>query len=175
MSLAIDDFKAKLTGGGVRGNLYSCIINSPSVASIPSELTTFMCKAASLPSSVIGQIDVPFRGRQLRVAGDRTFENWTATLYNDQEFQIRNGFETWLNAINAHASGLQSDLSPTAYQAQIIVNQLDRTNAIIKTYTIEGAFPINISGVDVAYDNNDTIEEFTVEFAYQYWTSDTTS
>jgi len=134
-----------------------------------------MCKAASLPSSVIGQIDVPFRGRQLRVAGDRTFENWTATLYNDQEFQIRNGFETWLNAINAHASGLQSDLSPTAYQAQIIVNQLDRTNAIIKTYTIEGAFPINISGVDVAYDNNDTIEEFTVEFAYQYWTSDTTS
>jgi len=177
MSLAINDFKAKMSGGGARANLFSCIINSPGVAvgSWPSELTSFMCKGASLPASVIGEVAVPFRGRIMKIAGDRTFENWTATIFCDHAFEIRNAFEKWMNAMNGHETGLMEKLNPSDYQAQIVVNQLDRADEIIKTYTIEGAFPINLGAIELGYDTNDAIEEFTVEFAYTYWTSDTTS
>jgi hypothetical protein len=172
MSLRIDEFKSKLVGGGARPNLFRCIINSPGVASgVPSELTTFMCKGAALPASVIANIDVPFRGRQLKVAGDRTFENWTATIFNETSFAVRDSFERWMNSINGHASGVAASTNPADYQAQIIVDQLDRTNSVIKSYTIEGAFPVNVSAIELAYDTNDTIEEFTVEFAYQYWSA----
>jgi hypothetical protein len=176
MSLAINDFKSKLTGGGARGNLYSCIITSPGVTSdVPQELTSFMCKGASLPSSVVGQIDVPFRGRQLKVAGDRTFENWTATLINDSKFEIRDAMEKWMNAIQGHENGIAESTNPADYQVQITVNQLDRQDNIVKSYVIEGAFPVNVAAIDLSYDANDAIEEFTVEFAYQYWTAKTTT
>ncbi|TRZ51551.1 MAG: hypothetical protein D4S01_04485 [Dehalococcoidia bacterium] len=170
MTLAVNNFKAKLTGGGARPNLYRCTITNPHVrAGINPELTSFMCKGASLPSSVIGQIDVPFRGRQIRVAGDRTFENWTATIFNEASFAVRSAFERWMNAINGNVSGIAQSTNPADYQAQIEIDQLDRRDNVIKTYTLEGAFPINVGAIDLAFDANDAIEEFTVEFAYQYW------
>jgi hypothetical protein len=119
-------------------------------------------------------IDVPFRGRQLKVAGDRTFEPWTVTIINDTDFTVRNSMERWSNGINAHSAntGLTN---PVDYQADLIVEQLDRDESVIKTYNFRGCFPINISAIDLAYETVDTIEEFTVEFQIQYWESNTTS
>ena len=168
MSLRVDDLKAKLTGGGARPNLFKATINFPNYAGGNGDLTSFLCKAAQLPSSVIGQIDVPFRGRQLKVAGDRTFENWTITLINEDGFEVRNSFERWANGINEHRNGT-GILNPADYQADLIIEQLNRQNETIKEIVIRGAFPVNVAGIDLSYDTTDTIEEYTVEFAYQYW------
>jgi hypothetical protein len=119
-------------------------------------------------------IEVPFRGRQLKIAGDRTFETWTATILNDTDFTIRNSMERWMNGINSHAAntGLTN---PVDYQADLVVEQLDRDETVLKTYNFRGAFPINVSAIDLNYETVDTVEEFTVEFAVQYWESGTTS
>jgi hypothetical protein len=168
MSLRVDDLKAKLTGGGARPNLFKATINFPNYAGGNTDLTSFLCKAAQMPSSVVGQIDVPFRGRQLKVAGDRTFENWTITVINEDGFEVRNSFERWQNGINEHRNGT-GILNPADYQADLIIEQLNRQNEVIKTITLRGAFPVNVAGIDLSYDTTDTIEEYTVEFAYQYW------
>ena len=172
--LGVDDFKAKLTGGGARPNLFKATINFPAYAGGDSEFTSFMVKGAGLPASVIANIDVPFRGRQLKIAGDRTFEPWTITVINDSEMRVRNSFETWMSGINNHVenTGLQN---PTDYQADMIVEQLGKDGSVTKTYTLRGAYPTNISQIDLSYDTNDAIEEFTVEINYQYWESNTTS
>lgn len=170
----VDDFKAKLIGGGARANLFKTTLTFPAYASGDTELAQFMCKAAQLPGSIIGQIDVPFRGRQLKIAGDRTFENWTVTIINDTNMATRDAFERWSNGINEHvANGGLTD--PADYMTDMAVEQLDKSGEVTKTYTIRGAYPVNISAIDVSNDSADTIEEFTVEFAYQYWESNTTT
>ena len=115
-----------------------------------------------------------FRGRQLQIAGDRTFEPWTVTIINDTDFTVRNSMERWMNAINEHAAntGLTN---PADYQTDLFVDQLDKDGVKLKSYVIKSAFPTNVSAIDLAYDTNDTIEEFTVEFQMQYWESNTTS
>ena len=119
-------------------------------------------------------IDVPFRGRQLRVAGDRTFEPWTVTIINDTDFAVRDSMERWANGINNHKAntGLTN---PTDYQADLLVEQLDRDESVIKTYNFRGCFPVNIAAIELNYETVDTIEEFTVEFAIQYWESNSTT
>ena len=170
----VDDFKAKLIGGGARANLFKATIAFPAYAAGDSELAQFMCKAAQLPSSVVGQIDVPYRGRQMKIAGDRTYENWSVTIINDTGFEIRDAMERWQNGINTHVSngGL---VNPADYEADLSVDQLDKNGAVVKTYTFRSAWPVNVSSIEVSNDSTDTIEEFTVEFAYQYWESNTTS
>jgi hypothetical protein len=172
--LGVDDFKSKLRGGGARPNLFKATVNFPGYAGGDVELTSFLCKAAQLPASVMNVIEVPFRGRQLKIAGDRTFETWTATILNDTDFTIRNSMERWMNGINSHAAntGLTN---PVDYQADLVVEQLDRDETVLKTYNFRGAFPINVSAIDLNYETVDTVEEFTVEFAVQYWESGTTS
>ena len=172
--LGVDDFKSKIRGGGARPNLFRATVNFPTYAVGDVELTSFMCKGAQLPASVMTAIDVPFRGRQLRVAGDRTFEPWTVTIINDTDFAVRDSMERWLNGINNHKAnaGLTN---PVDYQADLIVDQLDRDGNEIKTYNFRGAFPVNISNIELSYETVDTIEEFTVEFQIQYWESNTTS
>jgi len=172
--LGIDDFKAKLKGGGARSNLFRCTINFPGYANGDVELTSFMCKGAQLPASVMTPIEVPFRGRRLQIAGDRTFEPWTVTVLNDTDFGTRNAMERWSNGINGHVTN-EGIVNPTEYQADLVVEQLDKNGDVIKKYDIRGAFPTNISAIEVSYDTFDTIEEFTVEFQLQYWESDTTS
>lgn len=172
--LGVDDFKSKLRGGGARPNLFKATVNFPGYAGGDVELTSFLCKAAQLPASVMNVIEVPFRGRQLKIAGDRTFETWTATILNDTDFTIRNSMERWMNGINSHQAntGLTN---PVDYQADLIVEQLDRDETVLKTYNFRGTFPINVSAIDLNYETVDTVEEFTVEFAVQYWESGTTS
>jgi len=173
MSLRVDDFKAKLTGGGARSNLFQATVTYPGYAAGDVELTSFMCKSATLPASVIEPITIPFRGRQLQVAGDRTFEPWTITIINDTNFSIRNAFERWMNGINAHSenNGLTN---PTDYKAGLIIEQLDKSGLAVKRYDFRGTFPTNVSAIDVSYDTENEIEEFEVELQVDYWESNST-
>jgi len=172
--LGVDDFKSKLTGGGARANMFKVTCNFPSYAQGDVELTSFLCKGAQMPASIIAPIMVPFRGRQLQIAGDRTFEPWTVTIINDVNFQVRGAFERWMNGINNHNenTGLSN---PTDYQADMIVEQLNKAGDVTKKYDIRGPFPTNISAIDLSYESENQIEEFTVELQVQYWESDTTS
>lgn len=172
--LGVDDFKSKLRGGGARANLFKATINFPGYAGGDVELTSFLCKAAALPASQVGIITVPFRGRQLKVAGERTFDTWTTTIINDTDFNIRNAMERWMNGINGHQSntGLTN---PLDYQADLVVEQLDRDGNTLKKYNFRGCFPTAVAAIELSYETADAIEEFTVEFQVQYWESDTTS
>jgi len=172
--LGVDDFKAKLRGGGARPNLFKATINFPAYAGGDVELTSFLCEAAALPASTMGVITIPFRGRQLKVAGDRTFDVWTPTIINDTDFNVRNAMERWMNGMNGHQAntGLTT---PVDYQADLLVDQLDRDGSILKTYTFRGCLPTSVAQIDLAYATNDDIERFAVEFQVQYWESNTTS
>ena len=168
--LGVDDFKSKLRGGGARPNLFKATINFPGYADGDPELTSFLCETAQLPGSTMGVIIVPFRGRQLKMAGDRTFAEWTVTIINDTDFAIRNSMERWMNGMNAHSAntGLAS---PIAYEADLKIEQLDRAGDSVKEYVLRGAFPTDLSPIDVSYATNDEIERFTTTFQYQYFDS----
>lgn len=172
--LGVDDFKSKLTGGGARANLFKATVNFPTYAGGDVELTSFMIKAAQLPASVINPITIPFRGRQLQIAGDRIFEPWTITVINDVNMEVRNAFERWMNGINQHNANT-GFTNPVDYQADLIVEQLDKSGDVTKTYNFRGAFPTNLSAIEVSYDAENAIEEFSVELQIQYWEADTTS
>jgi len=172
--LGVDDFKAKLRGGGARANLFKATINFPGYAAGNVELTSFMCRAAQLPATTLNAIEVPFRGRQLKIAGDRTFETWTATIINDTDFGTRNALERWMNGINSHSTNI-GFTNPQTYQADLLVDQLDKDESILKRYIFRGCFPTNISSIELSYDTQDAIEEFTCEFQVQYWESNSTS
>ena len=172
--LGVDDFKAKLRGGGARPNLFKATINFPAYAGGDVEVTSFLCEAAQLPGSTINPIIVPFRGRQLKMSGDRTFEACTPTIINDTDFVIRDSMERWMNGMNAHSAntGLTNVVD---YEADLLVEQLDKDGSIIKTYNFRGCFPTAISPIDLSYASESEIERFTVEFQVQYWESNTTS
>ena len=133
-----------------------------------------MCKGAQLPASTINPVEVPFRGRQLKIAGDRTFEDWSVTVINDTGFEVRNAMERWMNGINGHTANT-GFTNPVLYQADLIVDQLDKDGGVLKSYNFRGAFPNGVSAIDLSYDTVDTIEEFEVSFSIQYWESNTTS
>ena len=192
----LSQFKSKLTGGGARPNLFEVTIPSfptgvnlgiqgAGTGAFDAENFTFLCKAAALPASVIAPIDVPFRGRILKVAGDRTFDSWTVTIINDENFSHRRAFEAWMQNINQYSdhSGLTE---PNSYMTDAQVVQLGRAlvgretgtgtggNAnVLAQYKFKDIFPTNISQIDLSYDTSDTIEEFTVEFQVQFWYPET--
>jgi len=172
--LGVDDMKAKLVGGGARPNLFKVTMAFPAYVTANVELASYMCKATSMPASTIAPIEVPFRGRQLKIAGDRTFEPWSVTIINDTDFNVRNSFEQWMNGINQHKAntGLTQ---PSSYMADMIVQQLDKDGTVEKTYNIRGTFPTNLGAIELSYETGDTIEEFEVELQIQYWESDKTS
>lgn len=174
MTLRVDDFKSKLVGGGARSNLFKATITFPAYAAGDVELASFMCKSAQLPASTMETITVPFRGRQMQIAGDRTFEPWTITIINDTNFSVRNAFERWSNGINSHTenAGLTN---PTDYKSDMIVEQLDKSGVAVKRYNFIGTFPSSVSAIDVSYDTENEIEEFEVELQVDYWTSGTTT
>ena len=172
----LDNFKAQLVGGGARPNLFEVsityppdlTIDKPTGATTSDHLLTFMVKAAALPASNITPIEIPFRGRTFKVAGERTFDTWTITVLNDVDFKIRTSFEQWMNAISkiGDASGATN---PTTYQRSATVSQLNRAGNAVRRYKFEGIFPTNVSQIDLSMDSSDTIEEYTVEFQVQYW------
>ena len=176
--LRVDDFRGKMTGGGARANLFEVNINFPAAAGGDTELTNFMCRGAQLPEAVTGVVEVPFRGRIIKFPGDRQFNNWTMTIYNDTNFNIRNSFERWFNAMNTHLGNIgliMDNAGYGTYLADIEVNQLNQAGSTVKKYTIRNAFPANIGAIDLDYNQATDIEQFTVELAFDYWTSSTTT
>jgi hypothetical protein len=166
----ITDFKSKLTGGGARSNLFEVVLSFPDIA--PADVNVldkarFLVKGANLPASNVAPIDVPFRGRTLKVAGDRTFESWTVTVINDTDFAIRSAFENWMNRIN-RVSDNTGVTDPTAYTADAFVYQLDRDGSTLRAYHFYDIFPTSIGAITLDYGTS-TIQEFPVEFQILWW------
>ena len=187
----ISQFKSKLIGGGTRPNLFEVQVNFPDGVDLgiqadgggefDGDRFRFLCKAASLPASNVGNIDVPFRGRTLKVAGDRTVDDWSVTVINDTDFGHRRAFEAWAQNIAQYgdSSGLTD---PSSYMGQATVYQLGRNVAsqqtsnspatdskILAQYKMVDIFPTAVGAIDLSYDSDNAIEEFTVDFQVQYW------
>ena len=167
----ITDFKSKMAGGGARPNLFEVELVFPDPIAIENDVkekSRFLVKAAQLPASNITPIEVTFRGRILKIAGDRTFDTWTVTVINDVDFSIRSAMEKWMDFINSmeDATGAQD---PALYQPDAYVHQLDRDGSTLRTYKFHDVFPTNISAIDLSYETVDSVEEFTVEFQVQWW------
>ena len=182
----LDTFKSKLLGGGVRPNFFEVELKFPQLGiddNDVSDRTRFLVKGANLPASVIAPISVPFRGRELKIAGERSFDSWTITVINDSNFVLRDAFEKWANIINK-VSDNAGEVDPTVYQQEAYVHQLGRapitnqagvpatsgnTVPILRSYHFHGVFPTNVSSIELSYDSNNVIEEFSVEFQVQWW------
>ena len=175
--LQVDAFRGKMTGGGARANLFEVNVNYPGAAGGDTELTNFMCRAAQLPGITMNPVEVPFRGRLVKFPGDRTFEDWTMTIYNDTNFGVRDAFETWMNSMNTHLSNVGLNIDNAGYGtylADIEVNQLNEAGSTVKKYKLRNAFPTIVSPIELSYDQTTAIEEFQVTLTYDYWTNDNT-
>ena len=171
--MSINSFKAKLTGGGARPNLYEVEATWPVTSGIAGGTDFhFFCQAASIPAGAIGPIEVPFRGRKLKVPGDRTFENWVLTITNDENYQFRKAFEDWMSLINENESNVGISRQ---YFADWKVFQLNRRGGRETGYNMIGCWPSNVAAIDLSYENTDSIENFSVTLEYQYWTRIDTS
>ena len=172
----INDFKARLAGGGARANQFKVTMPFPGYAAVGGETSdlAFLCSATSIPGQNLGTIAVPFRGRVLNIAGDRTFNPWSVTVMNDTDFKIYRGMERWMNGIN-NMTDNEGLTNPVDYQVDIFVDQLDRNGATLKSYTLRGAFPTSLADIDLSYTDNNSIETFTTTFTYQYFETDTTT
>jgi len=177
----ISDFKSRLLGGGARPNLFEVELTGlPTSVALPwqAERFGFLCKAAQMPAQTIANIDVPFRGRIFKVAGDRTIEPWSITIINDEDFRIRKAMEEWVDLIAKLENNLGAT-DPSAYMVNAKVFQLGRgstpssknnagdRNAVLREYEFIDIFPTNVSSIDLSYDSSDTIEEFVVDFQVQ--------
>src|SRR6516164_1730483 len=169
----ISDFKAQLVGGGARPNQFEVLMTFPAFVTLGAaagQKGQFMIMAASLPASNIDVAPAPFRGRFVYTAGERTFDPWTVNIINDTDFLIRNAFEQWQQAINSNPTNVGLT-NPLSYQSDAIVNQLDRSGSVIKSYKFTGMMPTHVGAIDLAYDANNVIETFPVTFVYQFWQS----
>ncbi len=180
---SLSAFKSRLIGGGARPNLFEVELTTfpdAIAATWDADTFQFMCKSAALPASNIAQIDVPFRGRIFKVAGDRTVDTWTVTVINDENFGLRYAFEAWVEHMARLANNIGATL-PAAYMSNATVYQLGRgkemssqdnsgnNNVVLAQYNFIDIFPTNVSQIDLSYDNGDQIEEFTVEFQVNSW------
>ena len=178
---SIVDFRSKMRGGGARSNLFEVTIEYPDLLGLPTDpdgpkaTGEFLIKAAEIPASNLGNIPVPFRGRVLPVAGDRTFDPWTVTVINDNNFKIRDAMEKWSNFINDLQTS-QGSVNPEEYQTSAFVKQLSRegeanpgTIDILREYRFEGIYPNVVSSIPLDYGATDQIEEFQVTFNYLFY------
>jgi len=174
--MSISQFKANLQGGGARSNRFEVLVEFPAFAGGAEAIrkTPFLVSSTSLPGSTLGTIERPFRGRSLKLAGDRVFDEWTASFVNDTDFALRDAFELWQNAINGYNSNT-GVTSPDEYMAVVSVYQLNSRDERIKEYVLKMAYPSNISPIELGQDQNDAIEEFEVTFQYSDMTSNTTT
>lgn len=180
MAFNVAEFRANMVGDGARPNLFQVSLTFPTLVAngvAAGQKATFMAKAAQLPGSTVGMVSVPYFGRELKFAGNRTFPDWTITVINDEDFTIRNTMESWMNSINSHAGNVRDAgaSNPSSYTVDAEVIQYGKTGNELKRYTFVGVFPVDMAPIDLDWGSNDTIEEFSVTFAYQYWQSQTTT
>ena len=180
MAFNVAEFRANMVGDGARPNLFQVTLTFPTIAangSAAGQKTSFMAKSAQLPGSTVNQFPLYYFGRELKFAGNRTFTDWTLQIINDEDFVIRNSLESWMNAINSHASNVRNSgaVNPSNYSVDAIVTQYGKAGDVLKTYKFVGLFPVDIAPIDLDWGTNDSVEEFSTTFAFQYWESDTTS
>lgn len=170
MAFNINEIRSQLSLGGARNTLFQVTIQNPANGAADIKVP-FLVRAAQIPASTLGLIEVPYFGRKIRLAGDRTFADWTVTVINDEDFLIRNAMEQWSNQIQSHQGNLRNfgTASPSAYKAQAQVTQFSKTGQPIRTYTFNGIFPTEVSPIEMDWNATDTIEEFTVTFQYDWW------
>jgi T4-like virus tail tube protein gp19 len=169
--MTILDFKSNLLGGGARPNQFRVELSFPGLVSgttNAAKKAQFLCKAASLPGSAINIANVFYRGREVKLAGERVFQNWQISVINDTDFAIRDSFERWMQVIN-NVKDNTGSTNPLSYTAQMAVHQLDRNGGVIKSYNFVDCWPTNLSEIALDWGSNDQVEEFSVEFAYAYW------
>ena len=172
----INDFKARLKGGGARANQFKVTLPFPGYSAVGGETAdlAFLCNATSIPGQNLTAVDVNFRGRILKLVGDRTFNPWSITVLNDTDFKIYRAMERWMNGMN-NMTDNEGLTNPANYQVDVKVDHLDRNGATLKTYILRGAFPTSLSDIDLSASDNDSVETFTTAFTYQYFETDTTT
>ncbi len=170
----VSEFKSALQYGGARNTLFSIqLIPPPGLARLSAQLTTIplLARAAAIPESNLGLIPVPYFGRTVKIAGDRTFQPWEVTIINDEDFALRNALEDWSNSINQMRGNVRlGDAANLSYKANANVTQYSKTGETLRTYSFEGLYPATVFGIDLAWNQVDTIEEFRVSFEYDEWT-----
>jgi hypothetical protein len=174
--MSILSFKTALKAGGARANQFRVTLNFPSFVNGTSAATKaqFLCNATSLPGQAVNITQVMYRGRQVKLAGERTFDNWQVTVLNDNDFDVHNAFESWMQQINnkQENSGM---INPLQYTVNMNVEQLDRNGVTLKKYTFQDAWPTMISPIALNFGDNDTVETFTVDFAYGWFEAESYS
>lgn len=177
MARAIQNIKSGLRFGGARPSLFEVTFAAPLIGQAGSingaaNNFTVLCKAAQLPPSVQGVIEVPYQGRKIKVVGNRTFPEWTITIINDEDFTIRNAFESWSQAINGHESNIRNSgatSAPLSYKGGAQVSQLSKEGRVIRRYEFEGCWPSEVQAIPLDWGTTDAIEEFQVTLAYDMW------
>lgn len=180
MAFNVAEFRANMVGDGARPNLFGVTLVFPALVAAGAAAgskVSFMAKSAQLPGSSIGQVPVYYFGRELKLAGNRSFADWTLNIINDEDFIIRNALEVWSNAINSHSGNIRNGSagSPSSYTVDAQVTQYGKAGEELKTYKFVGLFPVDIAPIDLDWGSNDTIEEYSATFAYQWWEANTTS
>ena len=174
MAFNVNDFISRgLEYGGARPSLFEVLLYPPASVGLDQSTVqkfSFMCQAATLPPATMSSIDVPYFGRKIKVAGERTFENWQLTIMNDEDFKVRSLFERWSNALNALESNVRGGgLDVENYKADLDVIQYAKDGTRIRSYTIIGAFPTDVSAIELNWNTTGSVETFTTSLAYDYW------
>ncbi len=170
MAFNINEIKSQLTFGGAKASLFQVAITNP-INGIADLKTPFMVQAAQIPEATIGTIEVPYFGRKVKIAGDRTFAEWTVTIINDEDFLIRNAMEQWMASINAHEGNTTQlgSASASEYKNQAQITQYSKTGAPLRTYNFNGLFPTAIGAITMDWNTTDEIVTVQVTFAYEWW------
>lgn len=170
-SFSVTNFKSNFALGGARPTLFQVVLTTPTIVGVDLTKSPFLVRAANLPASNLGTIPVPYFGRILKMAGDRTFDPWTVTVLNDEDFKVRNALESWSNAINQMRGNIRSGTGQIGdYKTTAQVQQFDKLGNLIRQYDLEGFYPAQIQPIDLNWGSQDQIEEFQVTFEYDNWT-----
>tara|TARA_R110000824_G_scaffold49838_26_gene139739 strand:+ start:465 stop:1052 length:588 start_codon:yes stop_codon:yes gene_type:complete len=179
MAFNVDAFKSGLTRGGVRPNLFEVQMEFPAIVggvgadTNVTQKMTFTCKAASLPEATIGMIDVPYFGRTVKFAGNRTYGEWTTTVFNDEDFAVHDAIRNWIELMNGPASNMRLAGSTRQYQVDASVTQFGTNGDKLKTFRFHNIWPSVLSPVDLDWGSNDQLEELVCTWQYDYWISAT--
>jgi len=176
MAFNVTEFRANLVGDGARPNLFQVTLNFPTIANnnvSAGQSSQFLIKSSQLPGSTINMTNLYYFGREIKLAGNREFANWTVSVINDENFTIRNSLESWMNSINSHAGNVRASgaNNPSSYTVDATVTQYGKEGKGLQDYKFVGLFPVDLSPIDLNWQSNNEIEEYSVTFAYQYWTN----
>lgn len=171
MVFNINQMKSEMVGGGAKPTLFEVVITNPLFPNADGKVP-FMVHATTLPPSTLGSFELPYMGRKIKMAGDRTFGEWSVSVFNDEDFAIRNSLENWMNSINSHTGNLRltATSAPNEYKSQALVTQYSKTGQPLRTYTFEGIFPTVIGDISMDWNATDSIESYQVTFQYDLWT-----